>query len=215
MSAYRFLSTSTVAVAASASNSAARSKYSATLRTLPSSFRGAQSGRLQPLVDMGGGLGLPSLTFEVVPLCAGRQFLSFRAKAFGLLGGHRERTPTCLKRRRCMALLHCGDRAVTGPFCSRFHRLRYFFILFLQRNFSVSVAAAFEFIQAAQRGKIAASTRSLWVHSTFVLTEPSWGTRFVNRKFLVPGTRRRTMQPAIDRVMQTYGAGGRSPGEGL
>jgi hypothetical protein len=74
MSPYRFLSTSTVAFAASASNSAALSKYSATLRTLPSSFRGAQTGRLQPLVDMRGGLGLPGLTFEVMPLLPGGSF---------------------------------------------------------------------------------------------------------------------------------------------
>jgi hypothetical protein len=51
MSLYRFLNTSKVADAASVSNSAALSRYSATLRTLPRRRR-LQTRRLQPLVQM-------------------------------------------------------------------------------------------------------------------------------------------------------------------
>jgi hypothetical protein len=38
-----------------------------------------EAGRFQPLVQVRGGLGLPGLPFELMPLNAGWQFFGFRA----------------------------------------------------------------------------------------------------------------------------------------
>jgi hypothetical protein len=73
MSAYRFLKASIAAALARSSNSAALSKYSATVRTASSLFWGLQTWRLQPLVHLYGPLSLSGPPEQQFLRGAGRQ----------------------------------------------------------------------------------------------------------------------------------------------